>query len=71
MSACAHRHTRIYRHTFDPARAPHLVERCVDCGTNARGAGTWVPHAEVHDVEALLEDPFVVRADPRQIKLPW
>lgn len=69
---CSHRYTRMYRHVFDPARPPHVVERCVECGHNPRGAGTWVPHAEVGGAVAdLPEDPFAVKVDPRQIKLPW
>ncbi len=32
----------------------HRMEKCLDCGANARGPGTWVPHAEHGGEDGLL-----------------
>lgn len=70
--SCAHRYTRKFKVTGDPLGDPRVIERCVDCGLNVRGAGAWVSLDELRGpVSDLAEDPFENKADPRQIKLPW
>jgi hypothetical protein len=53
---CPHFSTRVYRKRYrraDGTSGEHLLELCLVCGTNARGAGRWVARAEVPDPDAL------------------
>jgi hypothetical protein len=53
-TACAHAHRRIYRVPWRTGQGEHLAELCSDCGANVRGAGVWVPRAEVPGDPAAL-----------------
>jgi hypothetical protein len=53
---CSHLRRQLYRQPFirrDSSPGEHIVEKCLDCGANARGPGVFVPRAEVADPSAL------------------
>jgi hypothetical protein len=43
---CKHKRTRLVRVIFRNGRG-YVMEQCEDCGENVRGAGAWVPRAQV------------------------
>jgi hypothetical protein len=44
---CPHRSRAYYRQPWASGGGFHVVEACVNCGANVRGAGRWVPRSEV------------------------
>jgi hypothetical protein len=62
-----HLRRQFFKHTLPDGTRYHLVERCMGCGGNVRGAGVWVKHDEVRWHDLLVEDPWKAGGgDPRQ-----
>jgi hypothetical protein len=63
---CPHLRRQLGRVVFANGTT-HRMERCLDCGHNARGAGVWVPrgeHAAADDELPLFADYTKHARDP-------
>lgn len=56
---CSHPRRKFFRVPARNGRPPWILEKCLDCGANARGVGVAVAPGEVLDPEGL---PVLPRA---------